>query len=198
MRSGEANRAAAREAFDVVTTSITEQGESYTMRMQIEGSQAVVLRLLHSANLRSLRPIPFPPQTHIVERLSRKTKQGHIGRCQFLNVESGVCRLECPDWRLGFGARTYGDEQSGLLFMAEAVYNAAGLGLPIVMTIANRAIGAPINIWNDHSDSMALRDAGWIQLFAGDNQDAVDLHIQAFRLAESLGCPVMVCMDGMC
>ncbi len=80
--------------------------------------------------------------------------------------------------------------------MAEAVYNAAGLGLPIVMTIANRAIGAPINIWNDHSDSMALRDAEWIQLFAEDNQDAVDLHIQAFRLAESLSCPVMVCMDG--
>ena len=81
--------------------------------------------------------------------------------------------------------------------MAEAVYNAAGLGLPIVMTIANRAIGAPINIWNDHSDSMALRDAGWIQLFAEDNQDAVDLHIQAFRLAESLSCPVMVwAMDG--
>ena len=80
--------------------------------------------------------------------------------------------------------------------MAEAVYNAAGLGLPIVMTIANRAVGAPINIWNDHSDSMALRDAGWIQLFAEDNQEAVDLHIQAFRLAEELSCPVMVCMDG--
>ena len=80
--------------------------------------------------------------------------------------------------------------------MAEAVYNAAGLGLPIVMTIGNRAIGAPINIWNDHSDSMALRDAGWIQLFAETNQEAADLHIQAFRLAEELSCPVMVCVDG--
>jgi len=80
--------------------------------------------------------------------------------------------------------------------MAEAVYNAAGLGLPIVMTIANRAVGAPINIWNDHSDSMALRDAGWIQLYAETNQEAADLHIQAFRLAEELSCPVMVCMDG--
>jgi pyruvate ferredoxin oxidoreductase alpha subunit len=64
------------------------------------------------------------------------------------------------------------------------------------MTIGNRAIGAPINIWNDHSDSMALRDAGWIQLFAETNQEAADLHIQAFRLAEELSCPVMVCMDG--
>ena len=95
------------------------------------------------------------------------------------------------------GARTYTATSSqGLLFMAEAVYNAAGLGLPIVMTIGNRAIGAPINIWNDHSDSMSMRDAGWIQLFAETNQEALDLHIQAFRLAEELSCPVMVCMDG--
>jgi pyruvate ferredoxin oxidoreductase alpha subunit len=80
--------------------------------------------------------------------------------------------------------------------MAEAVYNAAGLGLPIVMTLGTRAIGAPINIWNDHSDAMALRDAGWIQLFAESNQEAVDLHILAFRLAEELSIPVMVCVDG--
>src|SRR6476646_1787109 len=80
--------------------------------------------------------------------------------------------------------------------IVEGVYNASGLGLPIVMTLANRAIGAPINIWNDHSDAMAMRDAGWIQLFAEDNQEAVDLHIQAFRLAEELSMPVMVCVDG--
>jgi pyruvate ferredoxin oxidoreductase alpha subunit len=80
--------------------------------------------------------------------------------------------------------------------MAEAVYNASGLGLPIVMTVANRAIGAPINIWNDHSDSMSQRDSGWIQIYAEDNQEAVDLHIQAFLLAEAVSLPVMVCMDG--
>ena len=80
--------------------------------------------------------------------------------------------------------------------MAEAVYNASGLGLPIVMTLANRAIGAPINIWNDHTDSMAMRDAGWLQLFAETNQEALDLHIQAFRIAEQMSQPVMVCMDG--
>jgi pyruvate ferredoxin oxidoreductase alpha subunit len=80
--------------------------------------------------------------------------------------------------------------------MVEAIYNASGLGLPIVMTVANRAIGAPINIWNDHSDSMSMRDCGWIQLFAETNQEALDLHIQAFRLAEELSLPVMVCMDG--
>ena len=80
--------------------------------------------------------------------------------------------------------------------MAEAVYNASGLGLPIVMTLGNRAIGAPINIWNDHSDAMSMRDAGWLQLFAEFNQDSIDLHIQAFRLAEELSMPVMVCVDG--
>ncbi|MCK7494309.1 MAG: pyruvate ferredoxin oxidoreductase [Comamonadaceae bacterium] len=95
------------------------------------------------------------------------------------------------------GARAYTATASqGLLFMAEAVYNASGLGLPIVMTVANRAIGAPINIWNDHSDSMSQRDCGWIQLFAETNQEALDLHIQAFKLGEELSLPVMVCMDG--
>lgn len=84
------------------------------------------------------------------------------------------------------GGRAYTATASqGLLYMAEAVYNASGLGLPIVMTVASRAIGAPINIWNDHSDSMSQRDCGWIQLFAEDNQEAVDLHIQASRLPKS-------------
>ena len=95
------------------------------------------------------------------------------------------------------GARTYTATASqGLLYMVEAVYNASGLGLPIVMTVANRAIGSPINIWNDHSDAMSQRDSGWIQLYAESNQEALDLHIQAFRLAEELSLPVMVCMDG--
>jgi pyruvate ferredoxin oxidoreductase alpha subunit len=95
------------------------------------------------------------------------------------------------------GARAYTATASqGLLYMVEALYNASGLGLPIVMTVANRAIGAPINIWNDHSDAMSQRDSGWIQLYAATNQEAVDLHIQAFELAEELSLPVMVCMDG--
>jgi pyruvate ferredoxin oxidoreductase alpha subunit len=95
------------------------------------------------------------------------------------------------------GARAYTATASqGLLFMAEAVYNASGLGLPIVMTVANRSIGAPINIWNDHTDSMSMRDAGWLQIFAETNQEALDLHIQAFKIAEELSLPVMVCMDG--
>jgi len=124
-------------------------------------------------------------------------KSGELRGAEFINVESEFAALSVAIGASAAGARTYTATSSqGLLFMAEAVYNAAGLGLPIVMTIGNRAIGAPINIWNDHSDSMSMRDAGWIQLFAESNQEAVDLHIQAFRLAEALSCPVMVCMDG--
>jgi pyruvate ferredoxin oxidoreductase alpha subunit len=71
--------------------------------------------------------------------------------------------------------------------MTEALFNASGLGLPIVLTVANRAIGAPINIWNDQSDSMSQRDCGWVQLYAADNQAAVDLHVVALRSPKS--CP---------
>ena len=166
------------------------------MKQQIEGSQAVA-QAVALCRPEVMACYPISPQTHIVETLSRKVKAGEIGNCQFLNVESEFGALSVLIGASAMGARTYTATTSqGLLFMAEAVYNAAGLGLPIVMTIANRAVGAPINIWNDHSDSMAMRDAGWIQLYAEDNQEAVDLHIQAFRLAEELSCPVMVCMDG--
>jgi len=166
------------------------------MRAQIEGSQAVAQAVV-LCRPEVIAAYPISPQTHIVERLSRMVKQGDAGRCQYLNVESEFAALSVLIGASAAGARTYTATTSqGLLFMAEAVYNAAGLGLPIVMTIANRAVGAPINIWNDHSDSMALRDAGWIQLYAETNQEAADLHIQAFRLAEELSCPVMVCMDG--
>ena len=140
---------------------------------------------------------PITPQTHIVEGLSELVRQGNVGACEFINVESEFSALSVAIGASAAGARSYTATASqGLLFMAEAVYNASGLGLPIVMTLGNRAIGAPINIWNDHSDAMALKDAGWIQLFAKDAQEAVDLHILAFRLAEELSVPVMVCVDG--
>lgn len=166
------------------------------MLAQREGSQAVAEAVV-LCRPEVIAAYPISPQTHIVERLSRMVKGGEVGRCQYLNVESEFGALSVLIGASAAGARTYTATTSqGLLFMAEAVYNAAGLGLPIVMTIANRAVGAPINIWNDHSDSMALRDAGWIQLYAETNQEAADLHLQAFRLAEELSCPVMVCMDG--
>jgi pyruvate ferredoxin oxidoreductase alpha subunit len=166
------------------------------MLKQTEGSHAVAEAVALSRP-QVICAYPITPQTHIVEGLGEMVKSGELTGCDFINVESEFAALSVAIGASASGARTYTATSSqGLLFMAEAVYNAAGLGLPIVMTIGNRAIGAPINIWNDHSDSMSMRDAGWIQLYAETNQEALDLHIQAFRLAEELSCPVMVCMDG--
>ena len=166
------------------------------MLKQIEGSHAVA-EAIALCRPRVICAYPITPQTHIVEGLGEMVKTGELAGCEFINVESEFAALSVAIGASAAGVRTYTATSSqGLLFMAEAVYNAAGLGLPIVMTIGNRAIGAPINIWNDHSDSMSMRDAGWIQLYAETNQEALDLHIQAFRLAEELSCPVMVCMDG--
>ena len=166
------------------------------MLKQTEGSHAVA-EAIALCRPQVICAYPITPQTHIVEGLGEMVKAGELVNCEFINVESEFAAMSVAIGASAAGARTYTATSSqGLLFMAEAVYNAAGLGLPIVMTIGNRAIGAPINIWNDHSDSMSMRDAGWIQLYAETNQEALDLHIQAFRLAEELSCPVMVCMDG--
>src|ERR687898_1271787 len=166
------------------------------MLRQLEGSRAVA-ETVAACRPEVIAAYPISPQTHIVEGLSQIVKAGELGRCEFINVESEFAAMSACIGASAAGARTYTATASqGLLFMVEALYNASGLGLPIVMTVANRAIGAPINIWNDHSDSMSQRDSGWIQLYAETNQEAADLHVQAFRLAEELSLPVMVCMDG--
>jgi pyruvate ferredoxin oxidoreductase alpha subunit len=132
-----------------------------------------------------------------VEALSELVATSELTPCEYLNVESEFAAMSVAIGASATGARSYTATASqGLLYMVEPLYNAAGLGLPIVMTVANRAIGAPINIWNDHSDAMSQRDSGWIQLYAQSNQDAADLHVLAFRLAEAVSVPVMVCMDG--
>jgi len=166
------------------------------MRKQIETSRAIA-ETIALCKPEVICAYPITPQTHIVEGLAQLVQTGQLPNCEFINVESEFAALSVAIGASAAGARAYTATASqGLLFMAEAVYNASGLGLPIVMTIGNRAIGAPINIWNDHSDSMSMRDAGWIQLFAETAQEAADLHIIAFRVAEELSCPVMVCVDG--
>jgi pyruvate ferredoxin oxidoreductase alpha subunit len=163
---------------------------------QIEGSRAV------AAAVARCRPqvvpaYPISPQTHIVEGIAEMVARQELTGCEFITVESEFGAMSVAIGACAAGARTYTATASqGLLFMAEALFNASGLGLPIVMTVANRALGAPINIWNDHSDAMSQRDSGWLQLYARDNQHAADLHLLAFRLAEELSLPVMVCMDG--
>jgi pyruvate ferredoxin oxidoreductase alpha subunit len=166
------------------------------MLRQLEGSRAVA-ETVALCRPEVICAYPISPQTHIVEGLSQIVKSGALAPCEFVNVESEFAAMSVAIGASAAGARAYTATASqGLLFMVEALYNASGLGLPIVMTVANRAIGAPINIWNDHSDAMSQRDSGWIQLYAETNQEAADLHVQAFRLAEELSLPVMVCMDG--
>jgi pyruvate ferredoxin oxidoreductase alpha subunit len=166
------------------------------MLKQMEGSQAVA-QTVALCRPEVICAYPISPQTHIVEGLSAIVDAGDLSPCEFVNVESEFAAMSVGIGASASGARTYTATASqGLLYMVEALYNAAGLGLPIVMTLANRAIGSPINIWNDHSDAMSQRDSGWIQLYAETNQEALDLHIQAFKLAEELSIPVMVCMDG--
>jgi pyruvate ferredoxin oxidoreductase alpha subunit len=170
--------------------------EKRNMLKQIEGSQAVA-EAVAMCRPEVISAYPITPQTHIVEDLGVMVKDGAIENCEFLLVESEFGALSACIGSSAAGARSYTATSSqGMLFMMEAVYNASGMGLPIVMTVGNRAIGAPINIWNDWGDSMSARDGGWLQLFVESNQQAVDVHIQAFKLAEQISLPVMVCMDG--
>ncbi|MEE9530038.1 MAG: transketolase C-terminal domain-containing protein [Syntrophobacteria bacterium] len=165
------------------------------MLKQIEGSHAVA-HVVAQCRPNVISAYPITPQTHIVEGLADIVGAGQLD-AEFVNVESEFSAASVVLGASAAGARAYTATSSqGLLLMSEVIYCIAGMRLPIVMTCANRAISAPLSIWNDHQDSMAVRDAGWIQLHAEDNQEASDLHIQAFKIAERTFLPVMVCMDG--
>ena len=165
------------------------------MRTILEGSKAV------AEAVRLCRPnlvcaYPITPQTHIVEELSRMVAEGRLDAGYVLaESEFGAASIVLGGSAVGGRAYTATSSQ-GLLLMVEVIFNIAGLRLPVVMTCANRAVSAPINIWNDQQDAVSIRDSGWIQLFVEDNQEAVDTHIQAFKIAEELMIPVIVCMDG--
>ncbi|MEA1865287.1 MAG: pyruvate synthase subunit PorA [Euryarchaeota archaeon] len=172
-------------------------GKLESGRKVVEGSYAVA----HAAAM--CRPdvisaYPITPQTHIVEDLSQFVADGVIDS-KYINVESEFSALSALVGSSAAGARTYSATTSqGLALMHEVLFNAAGMRLPIVMTIVNRSMSAPINIWNDHQDSVAQRDTGWIQLYIEDAQELVDATVQAYMIAEDrdVSLPVMVCMDG--
>ncbi|MDR1982690.1 MAG: hypothetical protein LBQ08_02750 [Holosporaceae bacterium] len=166
------------------------------MLYQLEGSQSIA-KAVALCRPGVICAYPITPQTHIVEGIGELVRSNELLNCEFINVESEMAALSVAIGSQATGVRSYTATSSqGLLYMLEAVYNVSGLELPIVMTLGNRAVGAPINIWNDHSDAMSARDSGWIMLFAETNQEALDLHIQAFKIAETIKCPVMVCVDG--
>lgn len=139
---------------------------------------------------------PITPQTHIIEHLAQYKADSEVDY-EYIRAESEFSASSIVLGASAMGVRTYTASSSqGLLLMTEVLYNIAGMRLPVVMTVANRAISAPLNIWNDQQDVMPLRDAGWIMLFAENNQEAIDLHLLAYRLAEKLSIPAMVNMDG--
>jgi pyruvate ferredoxin oxidoreductase alpha subunit len=141
---------------------------------------------------------PITPQTHVVEHLSELVADGHLD-AEFVPVESEHSAMSVCCGSAAAGARTFTSTAAqGLALMSEIVFIASGMRLPIVMLLANRALSAPLSIWNDHSDVMMVRDCGWIQLFCKNGQEVYDHMFYGFRVAEdpNVSLPVMVNMDG--
>jgi len=161
----------------------------------LEGSRAIA-EVIKNIKPDVVSAYPITPQTHIVEDLADFKAEG-IADYEYVLAESEFAAASIVLGASATGARVYSATSSqGLLLMTEVIYNIAGMRLPVVMTCANRAVSAPINIWNDHSDTMSIRDAGWIQLFAASTQEAIEQHILAYKIAEKLKLPVMVNVDG--
>ncbi len=160
----------------------------------LEGSKAIA-EVVRNCEPEVVACYPITPSTHIAEEMNKYYANGEIKT--FIAVESEFSALSALVGGAAAGARTFTTTSSqGLLLMHEVLFNAAGMRLPIVMVVANRAVSAPLSIWNDEQDSISQRDTGWIQLYCKNNQEAVDTIPQAYEIAESTQLPVMVCIDG--
>ncbi|HEX9696323.1 MAG TPA: transketolase C-terminal domain-containing protein [Actinomycetota bacterium] len=163
----------------------------------MEGSGAIAEAVI-LARPQVIAAYPITPQTHIVEDLARAVVDGRLA-AEFLTVESEHSAASAVLGASAAGVRTFTATSSqGLLYMSEVVFDIAGMRLPVVMAVANRALSGPLSIWNDHQDAMTMRDSGWIQIYAQTAQEAHDLQLLAYRVAEdpSVSLPVMVCVDG--
>jgi pyruvate ferredoxin oxidoreductase alpha subunit len=163
----------------------------------VEGSYAVAHAVM-CCRPDVISAYPITPQTHIVENLSQMVADGELDS-EFLTVDSEFSALSVLVGVCAAGGRGYSSTTSqGLALMYEVLYNVSGLRMPLVMNVANRAMGAPLNIWNDQQDAIGARDVGWIQIYAENVQEAVDATLQAYKIAEDkeIRTPVMVCMDG--
>ncbi len=168
-----------------------------TKRVGMEVSIAVA-EAAKLARAEVIPAYPITPQTHIVEHLSEIIADGELD-AEFVPVESEHAAMSCCVGAAAAGARVFTSSSSqGLSLMSEILYIPSTMRLPMVMAVVNRALSAPISIWNDHQDIMVQRDIGWIQTFAENGQEAVDLTLHAFRVAEmkSVHLPVAVNLDG--
>ena len=163
------------------------------LEVSLACSEAVKL-----ANVDVIAAYPITPQTHIVEHLSELVADGHLD-AEFVPVESEHSAMSACIGSSAAGARTFTSSAAqGLALMHEILFIASALRLPIVMAVANRSLSGPISIWNDHSDIMAERDIGWIQTFAENGQEVLDLTLHAFKVAEDkrVLLPMVVNLDG--
>ncbi|MEA3229610.1 MAG: pyruvate ferredoxin oxidoreductase, partial [archaeon] len=163
----------------------------------IEGSMAVA-EAVRLCNPDVIAAYPITPQTHIVEYLAKMSADGTL-KSKHIEVESEFSAISAVTGASAAGSRAYTASSSqGIALMHEVLFATAGMRLPVVMNIVNRALSAPINIWNDHQDTISERDSGWIQLYAETSQEVMDLTIQAFKIAEhkKVLLPIMICLDG--
>ena len=140
---------------------------------------------------------PTLPTRYVIEALHKAIDDGALINCKFYDTDSEYMAMTEAMSSSADGERVFlGTAIQGLLFMDDALFNAAAIGLPIVMAIANNTVNVPINRKSDQSSALPHRDSGWVQLYAQSKQDAVDLFIQAYKIAEKTLLPVMVRLDG--
>lgn len=167
------------------------------VRRVASGNEAVALGV-KLARVQIVAAYPITPQTAIVEKIAEYVERGEL-KARFINVESEHSAMAACIGAAAGGARAFtATSAQGLLYMCEMVFWAGGARLPIVMAVVNRSLAPPWSIWCDHNDAFAVRDAGWIQMWAEDVQEALDMVIQAYRVAEDerVLLPVMVSLDG--
>jgi pyruvate/2-oxoacid:ferredoxin oxidoreductase alpha subunit len=161
----------------------------------ITGNQAAALAA-RLCDVQVIAAYPITPQSQLAEMLSQYVESGQL-RAEYVRVESEHSAMTVCISASTVGARVFtATSANGLLYMHEQLHWAAGSRLPIVMCCVNRGVGAPWSIFNDQQDSLAQRDTGWVQMYCRDNQEILDTVIQAYKIAETVYAPVMVCYDG--
>jgi pyruvate/2-oxoacid:ferredoxin oxidoreductase alpha subunit len=173
---------------------VTKKNNKTNNRL-LDGNQAAA----EGAKLSRVQVIaayPITPQTPVTEALSEFVERGDL-KAEYVAVESEHSAMAVCTSASMVGARTFtATSAHGLAYMHEMLHWAAGARLPIVLACVNRALGAPWNVLNDQQDSISQRDTGWIQIYARNNQEILDSIIQAYKIAETVYVPVMVCFDG--
>jgi len=161
----------------------------------ITGNEAMALGA-QRCRVQVVAAYPITPQSQVTEKLSELVESGELG-AEYVTVESEHSALSVCIGASTVGARAFtATSANGLAYMCELIHWAAGGRLPLVMGCVNRAMAAPWNVLNDQQDSMSQRDAGWIQIYCRNNQEIIDTLIQAYKIAEAVYAPVMVCYDG--